>query len=468
MNLKKNTIVVVILAVTLIAVSSGLTILAIKADENNKVNKVEQVVLEDSSSSNTNLQHNSDGSIPEAYTESNDGNTSSSDYSGLDSNQAEAGAENSDDNTTAADHGKATDNSKLREKKSNYNITVEDGTDNSNCNISYEQAVSLGLMAIEKKTGIDCSYADVKVSRYDTNESVTWNCVAEDGKYRFEFRVNANSGKILDSNQYELENGSDYVWILKSNGNTVEKKIDQQKIQAYKSLSIKADSNINVEVQEGKFYSINAKYYGKDYQVSYNIENDTLQIEAEGYSGSEDNASNTLTLTIPEGVSLKNVNLSLQYGNFTMDKISADDIDVSLESGTLTMNEVTSGDSTLNVGTGNAELTNYFSDKNSIDIAAGNVQMDNCTSNVCKITLDIGDAKLKGKLTGHTECTAAMGSVEIHCTGAVQNYNYLLKTDLGKVSVDGKDSIKTLSSNNNAANSINVSTGMGIAALDFE
>jgi predicted small secreted protein len=467
MNLKKNTILVIILAVSFIAFSSGLTILAIKADENNKANKVEQVVLEDSNALNTN-QQTPDGSITETHTENKDGNASSSDYNSLSGNRAEAEAENSDDNAAAADPGEASDNGKLKEKKSNYKITVEDGTDNSDCNISYEQAVSLGLKSIEKKTGIDCSYAAVKVSRYDTNESVTWNCVAEDGKYRFEFRVNANSGKILSSNQYELENGSDYVWILKSNGNTVEKKIDQQKIQAYKSLTIKADSNMNIEVQEGKCYSINAKYYGEDYQVSYKIENGTLQIEAEGYSGSEDNASNTLTLTIPEDVSLKTVNLSLEYGNFTMEKVSADDIDISLESGTLTMNEVTSGDSTLTIGTGNAELTNYFSDKNSIDIAAGNIQMDNCTSNVCKITLDIGDAKLKGKLTGHTECTAAMGSVEIHCTGAAQNYTYMLKTDLGKVSVDGKDSIKKLSSNNNDANSINVSTGMGMAALDFE
>jgi hypothetical protein len=61
-----------------------------------------------------------------------------------------------------------------------------------------------------------------------------------------------------------------------------------------------------------------------------------------------------------------------------------------------------------------------------------------------------------------------MGSVKIHCFGAAKNYNYMLKTDLGKVSVDGKDSITKLSGNNDAANSINVNTDMGVAVLDFE
>lgn len=433
--------IVIILAVSLIAFSSGLTILSIMTDENSKFNKVEQIVLEDSSASNTNSQHTLDGSISEAHTKNND------------------------DKAVAEDQA---DYSQSKEKQGNYNITVQDGVDESDCNISYEQAVSLGIKEIEKKTGIDCSFADVKVSRYDTLESVIWNCVAEYGKYRFEFRVNANSGKILSSNQYELENGSDYVWILKSNGGTVEKKIDQQKIQAYKSLIIKADTNMNIEIQEGKFYSINAKYYGEEYQVAYKIENGVLQVESEGYSDFIDNVSNTLTLTIPEGESIENVNVNLVYGNFTMEKVSADSIDVNLEWGTLTMNEVTSRDSTLTIGIGDAELTNYVSDKISIDITTGNVCMDTYTSEGCKITLGMGDAKLKGKLTGQTECTTTMGTVEIYCTKAAKNYNYMLKTDMGKVSVNGKDSLTRLSCNNDAVNSINVSTGMGKVILNFE
>ena len=427
--MKKNTILVIFLAVSFIAFSSVLTILAIKLDENSKLNNVEQIVLDQAEAKTETKTENSN---EDAFTANN-----------LDYNQS-------------------------KDLQGNYNITVQDGVDDSDCNISYEQAVSLGLKAIEKKTGIDCSYADVKVSRYDTNESVIWNCVAEDGKNRFEFRVNANSGKILSSNQYELENSSDYVWILKSEGDTVEKKIDQQQIQAYKSLRIKTDSDMNVEVQEGKDYSINAKYYGEDYQVSYTIENGVMQIETEGDSDSVDNGSNTLTLTIPSGVTLEKVNASLNYGNFTMEKVLADSIDVDLECGTLTMNDVTTKDSTLNISTGDAEITNYVSTKNSIDIAAGNIQMDNCTSKICKITLAIGDAKLKGKFSGYTECTADLGSVELHCTDTAEKYNYKLMTDLGIVSVNGKDSETSLSSNNKASNSINVRTGMGEAELDFE
>lgn len=438
MKLKRNTIVVIILAVFFIALSSGLTLLAIMADENSKADRVEKIVLENGN--DINLKNTSDGNGKEATTKNNDENLSDSDKT-------------------------ASENSQSGVELKNNNITVEGDADDSDCNISYEQAVSLGLKAIEEETGIDCSAATVRIRRYDTNENVTWNCVAETGEHRFEFRVNANSGKILSSNQYELESGSDYVWVLKSNGDTIEKKIDQQKINAFQSLTIEAAGNMNVEVQKGEFYSINAKYYGSENQVAYEIEDGTLRIEADGYSDSE---SNTLTLTIPEAVTLEEVNVGLDYGNFTLEKVSADTIDISLECGTLIMNKATSVSSTIYIGTGGAELTDYISNTNTIDISAGNLVMENCISEACKINLDMGDAKLKGKLTGRTECTAAMGSVEIRCTGKAKDYNYLLEADLGKISVDGIDSMTRLSSSNNADNSINVRTNMGIASLDFE
>ncbi len=432
--MKKNTIIVIILAVSFIILSSGLTIFAILIDENSKSDKVEQIVLEDKETFRTSSQPTLDKSNTKAHTDNQDDKS---------------------DNHSKDESGK-------------YNIIVKDGVEEADCNISYEQAVSLGLKAIEKETGIDCSAAVVNVTRYNANESTIWNCVAEDGKYRFEFRVNANSGKILKSDQYELEDRSDYVWILKSNGGIVEKKIDQQKIQAYKSLTIKADSNMNVEIQGGKSYSINAKYYGENYQVVYEIVNGVMKIETEGYSDELDNVSNTLTLTIPEDVTLEKINVSQDYGNFTMDRIFADNVDVDLELGTLTMNEVTSNDNNLYIGTGDAQLSDVVSSNNTLNVSAGNVRMDNCTSKVCKITLDMGDAKLKGKLFGNTEFRATLGSIELNCTEAAKNYNYVLKTDMGTVSVNGKDSTTKLSSNNNAANSINVSTGMGKADLNFE
>lgn len=443
--MKKNTMIVVLLAISLIAFSSGLTIIAIMSDENSKLNKVEQIILKDSNALSTSP----------LYTLNE---------SSANRDNKEAGELITDDNSSDSNM----EASQSKDIPGSYSITVKDDTDDSDCNISYEQAVSLGLKSIEKETGIFLSYADVKVSRYNTNESIIWDCLAEDGRYRFEFKVNANSGKFLSYKLYEIDNSSDYVWVSKSKEKVVEKKIDQQNIQEYKSLIIKADSNMNIEVKGGKFFSINAKYYGVDYQLNYKIEDGVMRIEAEGYPDFKDNKTNTLTLTIPEGVVIEAVKVRVDYGNFTMEKVTSDNVDIRLESGRLTMKEVTSKDSTLYIGSGNAELTDYISNKNSIEIAAGSLLMNNCTSEVCKITLDMGETTIKGELSGHTECTSALGSIEIKCTKAEKNYNYTLKTDLGIVSVNGIDGLTKLSANNNAANSINVSTGMGNADIYFK
>ncbi len=451
-DLKKNTMMVILLAISLIAVSSGLTVIAIMSDENRKLNRVEQIVLADSNDSNANPQYTMDESnTEESMGKKNEGAVLS-------------------DGSSVKNHPTEGETSVINQTKEiqvNYNITVKEGTDDSDCNISYKQAVSLGVEAIKKETGLSLSYADVNVSRYNTNESVIWNCVAEDGKYRFEFRVNANSGKFLSYRQYELEKGSDYVWVSKSNEGVAEKKIDQQNIQAYKSIIIRAGNNMNIEIKEGAFYSINAKYYGA-YQVDYKIENGVMKIDTEGYSDTAEGVSSTLTLTIPEDAVIENVKVRLDYGNFTMEKVPTNSIDVYMDCGTLTMNQVTSGDSTLNIGSGDAELTDYKSNKSSIRIASGELHMINCSSEVCKITMDMGEASLKGELLGRTDFTSALGSIEIQCTKAEKNYNYTVETDMGIVSVNGVESLTKLSTNNKAANSINVSTGMGNAILDFE
>lgn len=447
--------------------SAWITVYAINKDEKNQTSKMDQVILDDDKelNKNDNLQDTS----KDMTEDTSEGNIT------------EAAAENDDDNTLASENESEPDSSITKEGLGNYNIVVENEADDSDCNFTIAQVVSIGLASIEKKTGIKCDGADVRVSRYNVNESVIWNCVAEvnstvneigDEKYRFEFEINGNSGKIISSNKYYLEKASDDVWVLDSDldTDTIEKKIDQQKIDAYTKLEINADSNINIEVLKGDSYSISAKYYGSQYEVSHKIIDGTLKIISRDHSNStlsNINKTNILTLTVPEGITLDIADVDLSCGNYTMENISVNSIDVNLECGNFTMNGVSSLGSIVYVEVGNAEITDSICKEMSTEIEAGNIDMYNCTSDKCNISLDTGDVELGGKLTGQTECTVSVGDVNINCSQTAENYDYMLISEMGRVTVDDRSSMTKLSSNNNAANTLNVSVDMGTANLSF-
>lgn len=436
--MKRKDIVVAILAVLLIALSTVITICFISYDEKKQMAVIDKKVLNDSS-----LHANRNEGEGISYL--------SEDIVENDKDIAEDGTPN-------------------------YNIIVEDGADDSDCIISIVQAVSIGLKSIEQEAGISFDSASVSVSRYDADRSVTWHCVAEvktDGAdydeagYRFEFNIDGNSGKLLSSRLYVQDEESKDVWVSDGSTNTLENKIDHQKVEAYNSLDIDIKNAMNIEVQYGDTYSISAKYYGSKNQLSYQVNNGILKITS-GSNSARNNYVDTLTLTVPEGTALDSVTVIQECGNYTMEDMPVESINVLLEIGNLTLMNISSSNAIFHVAAGNVEMKKCISKEYSIEVEGGNVNMDSCTSDQNNINVEAGYIVIAGTIMGKTKCTMEAGGVIINCSGLAKDYDYLLKSNIGQVLVNGESSRSELSSNNNLVNMINVNIGVGNAELNFE
>ena len=78
-----------------------------------------------------------------------------------------------------------------------------------------------------------------------------------------------------------------------------------------------------------------------------------------------------------------------------------------------------------------------------------------------------GDVELRGKLFGDTDITSSMGKVTVSPGASKDQFNYELKTELGKVTAAGDESSGSLSSNNGAKNNLKISANMGDIRVEF-
>ncbi len=435
--MKRKDIVVAILTVLLIVLNTLITIYFINYDEKKQMAVMDKIVLNHSALHTDRKEGEEINYFPEDIVE-NDNNIS--------------------------------------EDGTNYNIIVEDGADDSDCIISIVQAVSIGIKSIEQQSGVNFDDADVSVSRYDADRNVTWHCVAEiktDGAdydetgYRFEFNIDGNSGKLLSSRLYVKDEEFKDVWFSDRNTNTLENKIDHQKVEAYNSLDIDIKNTINIEVQYSDSYSISAKYYGSKNKLSYQVNDGILKITSDNNS-IRNNYVDTLTLTVPEGTALDAVTVKLESGNYMMEGMPVDMINVFLEIGNLTLMNISSSNGIFHVVAGNVDMKKCISKEYSIEVESGNVNMDNCTSDQNNINVEAGYIVLAGTIMGKTKCTMEAGGVIINCSGLAKDYDYMLKSNIGQVFVNGESSRRELSSDNNLVNMINVNIEVGKAELNFE
>lgn len=403
--MKRNKLITAISAIGIMLVVITVFVLALKKDANGALNQVEQKAM---ISSNIQLSDNKDRTS-DANRNLSKGSKLSDEYNTSDENisQLESSIVTKNDiigkNTTSKDsnllsEGNSTKDSGLKTDK--LEIDFEKGS-TEGFNITKEQAAKKILEEVDKL--IEDKVTEPKITLSATN-TVTGKyftgVVLLNNTKRIEIQVNGLSGEVTGSKLYQQENGSSGVWTLYStDSSTVERKIDEKNIAEFSKLVLDLGNYVDCEVISGDVYSVQASFYGQNYSVDYRIKGDTLYLNTK----TEDKKSlkvNTVSITVPKGVVLENIQLNNALGDVRIAYISAQDSTVNLANGALTL--------------------------------------DNVVMKVCDINLSLGSLDIKNGDIEELNSVVALGAMRLQLKGKETDYSYDIVTTLGAITIDNK------------------------------
>jgi hypothetical protein len=175
----------------------------------------------------------------------------------------------------------------------------------------------------------------------------------------------------------------------------------------------------NVVLERGDDFSI--AYTGAEELVpDYSVDGDVLKITNEKNNKKIYTVRDcTLTVTLPEGADLAELNARINAGEIQIRGIDAENLDVEIDAG-------------------NVEVSNGSYTHVSMDVDAGNVTVDNCTVINTSAEVNMGNIEFKNCAFDALDATSDMGNIEIDSSQPLDGYEVRMSADLGNVTVNGK------------------------------
>lgn len=161
-----------------------------------------------------------------------------------------------------------------------------------------------------------------------------------------------------------------------------------------------------VTIQTGEAWAVEL---GDSPDGTWDGDGDTLTVDA---------GIGDVTITVPEDLELRELDLEADQGSVTLRGVKARDLIIRQGGGELSMEDCTWE---------SADLSND----------AGRVSGTGLTSGELTVTASLGEVDLAGQLRGKTEIEADMGSVTLRLTDSRERYSGTLEADLGMVEAGG-------------------------------
>lgn len=206
---------------------------------------------------------------------------------------------------------------------------------------------------------------------------------------------------------------------------------NSKELEAFTEINLDAEV-MSVTVKEGEDYHIQYDY-SKVAEPSYEIENGTLCIKQKEKGFSLFRMGNrrcSMEITVPKGTELKFVKMDTDVGDLNINEIQTE-----------------SGDLYSDVG--NIRLKGTKIGKATIETDTGNVDLEQCSFTELQVKNDVGNTKISTDTN-------------------VKNYDVDLKTDLGKVRVNGQSQGTEYHSSGDEAGRISVEGDVGDVTLIYE
>lgn len=193
-------------------------------------------------------------------------------------------------------------------------------------------------------------------------------------------------------------------------------------------------------------------------ECQYYIEGDTFYLKQRCPVGG---GEADLTLTLPEGITLEEVDIMMGAGEFvTEDLFAAKKMQIELDAGEITMEEVEA-------------------DTFSVDVAAGSITVQKLDAKECDTSVDMGNISLqKSLITGNLDAEVNMGEIAISLRDSYENHDYEIECNMGDITVvteNGEEreysglssSIELYGKNGNGESLYDLDCDMGSILVEF-
>lgn len=186
----------------------------------------------------------------------------------------------------------------------------------------------------------------------------------------------------------------------------------------------------------------------------YAKKGDTLYVE--GFKGIKtigtDSSENVITLIIPAGTSIEEVEIEVGAGAMEIVSLNAKEIDASIGAGELLIDH--------------AQIKEL-----SAEIGAGIFEARDMDAEDVSLTLSMGECIYEGAVSGNLDIECDMGNMEICLSGHEDDYNYEIECAAGNVEIGGSSYAGLASEkhiNNGCQRDIKIECNMGNIEIQFK
>lgn len=219
-------------------------------------------------------------------------------------------------------------------------------------------------------------------------------------------------------------------------------------LEAFDVLEL--DVNLmDVTVTSGEHFYLSCEYTD-GLEPVYEVKNGTLTVKQRtnwSYKWGVNNTQCSLTLTVPERVTMDALDLRTALGNIRLEGISASECVLQSNMGDCVLKKCSFDKSDLMTSMGEILVSSTGLGEAEVDNSMGEIDVDECTF----AGLDI---------------TAAMGSVSVSAAQPLDGYDMELEADLGSVHVNNR-SQGTQYHQSGDAGKIEINTNMGSIRLSY-
>lgn len=230
---------------------------------------------------------------------------------------------------------------------------------------------------------------------------------------RYQFDVNAMTGKVTETNHYTKEKDSELVWVLDSEDNKkVERTIQEANLEAFDSIEIEIGSRVDCEIVGGNSYAMDAHFYGSDYTLDASVDKGTLKINSTSKDTfDQKNSNSTLTITVPyeKVLDLIDVKTPKNVNNNYNGNQKKQNVEINLNLKSLKASNVKTSISNGDVAIQGCEI-----DKLNTTLTCGDFSTDTWTGSRADLILTCGDCELGSWEGGNASFVLTCGDLTIN------------------------------------------------------
>lgn len=239
-------------------------------------------------------------------------------------------------------------------------------------------------------------------------------------------------------------------------------------LEPFSKLDVDIDLG-DIYIQTGESYDVVLDWSGDHYQLTYELEGDTLKVRSSG--GVNSNLAKhqaTVYVYLPQDAALTELKAHAALGNLEVSDVTVQKAELSGDLGDINGYGLTAGELTVQCSLGGIFLADGSADTAEITNNMGDIEVVECdTASALTVRADLGSVDLQGDFRGEVDVTSNMGGITLNLAEPESAYSYDLEVDMGELYINGASSRRS-ASGSGSPHTLTAEADMGDINLWFD